>query len=91
MLPVTDQRKKKPMNNTAPYDHMPAGYAEDRPFRMSETASLALTEMEERTGSLPLITHDAERFHFPRNSFFSGICLALPLSALLWLLIIYVL
>jgi hypothetical protein len=55
MLPVTDQRKKKPMNNTAPYDHMPAGYAEDRPFRMSETASIALTEIEERTDSLPLI------------------------------------
>ena len=91
MLPVTDLRKKNSMNNSAPYDHMPAGYAEDRPFRMSDTASIALTEIEERTDSLPLITHDADRIHFPRNSFFSGICLALPLSALLWLLIIYVL
>jgi hypothetical protein len=91
MLPVTDLRKKNSMNNSAPYDHMPAGYAEDRPFRMSETTSIALTEIEERTDSLPRIPNEADRIHFPRNHFFGGICLALPLSGLLWVLIIYVL
>ncbi len=89
--PVTDHGEKNPMSNPSPYDHMPAGYAEDRPFRMSNPTHTNLTEIQETADSYRIITHEADRIHFPRNNFFSGICLALPLSALMWILIIYVL
>ena len=79
------------MNNPSPYDHMPAGYAEDRPFRMSDPAHAGLTEIQDGVESLPRRPYEADRIPFPRNNFFGGVCLALPLSALLWLLVIYVL
>lgn len=91
LLLVTDRRKKNPMSNPSPYDHMPDGYAEDRPFRMSNPTHTNLTEIQETVDSFPIITHEADRIHFFRNNFFSGLCLALPLSALMWILIIYVL
>lgn len=79
------------MKNPSPYDHLPAGYDEDRPFRMSDPVHVGLTEIQDSVDSLPLIARESERIPFPRNTFFGGLCLALPLSALLWLLVIYVL
>ena len=79
------------MNNSSPYDHMPDGYAEEKPFYMSPPDQTSLAEIEEQTGSLLTSPRKAESIPFPRNQFFGGVCLALPFSALLWLLIIYVL
>jgi len=79
------------MSNPSPYDHMPAGYDEDRPFSMSDPVHVSLAETQDRVDSLPLRPHEADDIPFPRNNFFGGLCLALPLSALLWLLVIYVL
>ena len=70
---------------------MPDGYAEEKPFRMSTPDHVSMTEIEERSDSLLIAPHEADAVPFPRNHFFRGVCLALPLSALLWLLIIYVL
>jgi len=79
------------MNNSSPYDHMPDELAEDKPFRMSTPDHDTLTEIEERSDSLLTPHHEANAIPFPRNHFFGGLCLAVPFSAMLWLLIIYVL
>lgn len=79
------------MKESSPYDHVSAQYAEDRPFRMSDPSHTSLAEIEETAHIFQSATHGADRIHFPRNNFFGGLCLALPLSALMWLLIIYVL
>jgi len=79
------------MTTSSPFDHLPSGYAEDAPFTMSEPALPAMTELHEKTDSLQTLSSGFIGNPFHRNRFFGGICLALPLSALLWFLIYRVL
>jgi len=79
------------MTTSSPYDHLPSGYAEDLPFTMSEPVLTAMTELQENTDSLHTLSSGFIGSSFHRNRFFGGICLALPLSALLWFLIYRVL
>jgi hypothetical protein len=75
------------MTTSSPFDHLPSGYAEDAPFTMSEPALPSMTEFQEKTDSLQTLSSGFIGNPFHRNRFFGGICLALPLSALLWFLI----
>ena len=70
-------------NNLTAYDE-----AEDRPFRMTESPFSELNESREMADALQILGQSS-RSHTPsqRNRFFGGLCLALPLSALLWYLV----
>ena len=61
--------------------------AEDRPFRMTEMPLSDLNERHEMTDALQILSQGRTQAQSLRNRFFGGICLALPLSALLWYLI----
>jgi len=66
-------------------------YAEDKPFRMSDRDGLSMAEMQEIKDGLNVLSTEWGHIHFPRNRFFGGICLALPLSGLLWMLVYFLL
>ena len=65
----------------------PNNEPEDRPFRMSELPLTDLNDHHDMADALQIL-NQGSRSHTPyqRNRFFGGICLALPLSALLWYL-----
>ena len=70
-------------NNLAPNDE-----PEDRPFRMTEDPLADLNESHEMAEALQVLNQGSRSLSSsPRNRFFGGICLALPLSALLWYLV----
>lgn len=60
---------------------------EDRPFRMTETPLADLNEGCEMAEALQILSYGRPHPSSQRNRFFGGICLALPLSALLWYLV----
>ena len=66
-------------------------YAEDKPFRMSDRDGLSMKEMQEITDGLNVLSNESAHFRLPRNRFYGGICLALPLSGLLWMLFYFLL
>jgi hypothetical protein len=61
---------------------------EDKPFRMSEHPLADLNESREMADAWQILSQSSQ-LHTPsqRNRFFGGICLALPLSAVLWYLV----
>ena len=73
-----------PRKTMSPIEPMLGKFVEDRPFRMSE---LPYEESENfpkfGKGNCALTDGVVCEAH-QRNRFFGGICLALPLSALLW-------
>ena len=61
---------------------------EDRPFRMSELPPGDLNDSHEMADTLQILSQGSlSHAPYQRNRFFGGICLALPLSALLWYLV----
>jgi hypothetical protein len=60
---------------------------EDRPFRMTEPALADLNGVDEMVEALQILRQGKAPIPLQRNRFFGGICLALPLSALLWYII----
>jgi hypothetical protein len=60
--------------------------SDEKPFRMSELPEEEVAHLQERVYPASLGLHDATAGDNRRNRFFSGICLALPLAALLWAL-----
>ena len=71
-----------------PNSFTPSDEPEDRPFRMTEGPLSDLNESHEMAEALQILNQGSRpRFPSPRNRFFGGICLALPLSALLWYLV----
>jgi hypothetical protein len=79
------------MTTSSPYDHLPSGYTEDAPFTMSEQTLPSMTDFQDKADSIHTLSSGFIGSPFHRNRFFGGICLALPLSALLWFLIYRVL
>ncbi len=65
-------------------------YAEDKPFRMSDQGDPDRSDLHDIEDTLRILSPSAMPIHFPRNRFFGGICLALPLSALIWFLVYFV-
>jgi len=68
-------------NSLSPYNDLA-----DRPFRMSEPALADLDDGDEAE-ALNILGRGKSPIQSQRNRFFGGICLALPLSALLWYII----
>ena len=61
---------------------------EDKPFRMTEGPLADLNESYEMADALQIFNQSSQpQTPSQRNRFFGGICLALPLSALLWYLV----
>jgi hypothetical protein len=79
------------MPTSSTYDHLPSGYAEDAPFTMSEPALPSMTDFQEKADSIQTLSSGFIGSSFHPNRFLGGICLALPLSALLCFLIYHVL
>jgi hypothetical protein len=69
-------------NSCAPGDE-----AEDRPFRMTEIPLNDINESRDMAEALQILSQGGSQTPSQRNRFFAGICLALPLSALLWYLV----
>lgn len=68
---------------------MPAAYADDKPFRMSELPHEDIADLQAVTDSLHAFTRAAAPVAVHGKRFIRGFCLALPLSALLWILLYY--
>ena len=60
---------------------------DDRPFRMSALNQAGLADMQDMTDSMHILGRGGPHSPLHRNRFFVGICLALPLSVLLWYLV----
>lgn len=59
---------------------------DERPFHMSDLPEEEVDRLRERPCLLSTGMDTATAGLFRRNRFFSGICLALPLAALFWVL-----
>jgi len=59
---------------------------DDKPFRMTTPNQSDLADIQEMTDSLQFLGGGAGHTPLFRNRFFGGVCLALPLSVLLWYL-----
>ena len=66
---------------------MPDDEPEDRPFRMTEPLLSDINEGLEMADTLQILNQGRPHTRSQRNRFFGGICLALPLSALIWYLV----
>lgn len=65
----------------------PSNEPDERPFYMTEPALADLNEGDEMVDALHILKRGKSPIPSHRNRFFGGICLALPLSALLWYII----
>jgi hypothetical protein len=79
------------MRNRRHHNPIPEDNAEDKPFCMTVLDPTGLADIPEMADSLQILSPGRFRVPSPRSRFFSGICLALPLSALLWWLTFYLL
>jgi hypothetical protein len=91
LSPATEGNGKRIMNDRLHDDTLRDGLSEDKPFRMTELSHTGLTDIQEMADSLQILSQSGVRNPFRRNRFFGGICLALPLSGLLWCLFYYIL
>ena len=74
------------MRNRRHHNPIPEDNAEDKPFCMTVLDPTGLADIPEMADSLQILSPGRFRVPSPRSRFFSGICLALPLSVLLWYL-----
>lgn len=73
-----------PRKTMTPTEPMLAEFAKDQPFRMSELPYVESEYFPKFGEGHCDVTDGAVCNAHQRNRFFGGICLALPLSALLW-------
>lgn len=77
------------MDSISSHERIPAAYADDKPFRMSELPNEDIADLQAVTDSLHAFSNVAAPVAVHGQRFIRGFCFALPLAALLWILLYY--
>lgn len=84
--PATDDTGDPTLHDRLPKSARIDDDPDDTPFRMTALNHAELADIQEMADALSVLGGSAGRTPLRRNRFFGGICLALPLSVLLWYL-----
>ena len=84
--PATDTTGERTLHDRLPKAALIEDDVDDKPFRMSALNLAESADIQEMADSLQVLGGGAGHTPLYRNRFFGGVCLALPLSAMLWYL-----